>query len=197
MVRPVGRTCGELLLFYIPLVNQLGVEAFYWLVGCGLALARHNEATQAVLYKVCPCFVTHFETFILGDEALVGEANFSFLPCLCDFKDHLCILPLALVLCEVEIVVEDVPYHFLFGDELDDLDPAEVDVFVMIDIYAVELVGDAFYAFGPPSARVVDGGECFSGSLVYLEAGGEILLFHNFIFWVYKCFSEIKAIYCL
>lgn len=179
-VRPEGRTRGELLLFYIPLVNQLGVEAFYRLVGCGLALARHDEAPQAVLYKVCPCFVAHFEAFILRDEALVGESHFRFFTYPGNFEDHLCVFPLALVLCEVEIVVQDVPYHFLFGDELDDLDPAEVDVLVMIDVYAARLVGDAFYAFGPPSARVVDGGECFSGGLVYLEAGGKILLFHGF-----------------
>lgn len=128
-------------------MKQSLVKAVCFFGGCGLPLACRDEAPEAVLYKVRPCFVADIIAFILRDEALVSEANFR--PCAFpgNFKDHLRVFPFALVFYEVEIVVQDMPDHFLSGDELDDPDPAAMDVFVMIDVYAVELVGDAFDAF--------------------------------------------------
>ena len=174
-------------------LKQSLVKGICFFGRCGLPLACRNEVLKAVLYKVCPGFVAHFVAFIMRYEALVGEAQFRLPTSLSDLEDHLCINPLAFVLCEVEMVVQDVPDHFLFGDELDDLDPASVDVLVMIIVYAVELISDAFYALGPPCARVIDGGEYFSRSPVYQEGGGKILLFHILLFWVNGVFSETKA----
>jgi len=174
-------------------LKQSLVKAVYFFGGCGLSLACPDKVLKAVLYKVRPGFVAHFVAFIMRHEALVGEAHFCLLPFLSDPEDHLCVYPFALVLCEVEMVVQDVPDYLLFRDELDDLDPASMDVLIMIVVYAVELVGDALYIFGPPCTGIVDGGEYFPGSLVYQEGGGEILLFHDLLFWVNVVFSEIKA----
>ena len=174
-------------------LKQSLVKGICFFGRCGLSLACCNEALKAALYKVCPGFVAHFVAFIMRYEALVGEAQFRLPAFLSDLEDHLCINPLAFVLCEVEMVVQDVPDYLLFRDELDDLDPASMDVLIMIVVYAVELVGDALYIFGPPCTGIVDGGEYFPGSLVYQEGGGEILLFHDLLFWVNVVFSEIKA----
>jgi hypothetical protein len=184
----------ELLLFYIPLVNQLGVETFNGFMGCWLALACCDQAAQAVFYKMCPGFIANFVALILWNEPLVGKAQLRLFAFFRDLEDHLRVLPLFFVLCEVEVIIQYVPDYFLFGDEFGDPDLAKVNILVVIIVYTVELVGDTVDAFRPPSAWVVDRGEDFTGGLVYQDGSGEILFFHILIFLVNGIVSEIKAI---
>ena len=62
----------------------------------------------------------------------MSETDLRFLALSGDFKINFCALPLAFVLSEIEIVVQNTPDDFLARDEFGYFDRATMDVFVMI-----------------------------------------------------------------
>src|SRR5579863_3081333 len=68
----------------------------------GPALAGCNQTAQTAVHIGAPCVGAYIETLIRGNEALVGEADFRLVAVSGDFKHHLRVLPLGLVLSEIE-----------------------------------------------------------------------------------------------
>jgi len=71
----------------------------------------------------------------------VRKANFGFVTLLGNFKDNVSAIPLGLVRNKVEVVVQDMPYDFLAGDEFGDFECATVNVLVMVIKHGTEFAG--------------------------------------------------------
>jgi hypothetical protein len=76
----------------------------------------------------------------------VREANVGVVASLRDFKHNVSVLPLALVLHEVEVVVDNVPNHLFAWNKFRDSDSATVHVSVAI-LKFTEFVSPALNAF--------------------------------------------------
>ena len=77
----------------------------------------------------------------------MSEADLRFIALSGDFKTDFRALPLAFVLSEIEIVVQNMPDDFFAGDKSGYFDFATMDVFVPIRKLIAEFVGTAFNFF--------------------------------------------------
>ena len=87
-----------------------------------LTLARGNELAQAAGDVLTPGVRADIKALIGRHEPGVSESDLGLVAILRDIEDDVGTVPLSLVLDEVEVVVQDVPCHFLARHEFGDLE---------------------------------------------------------------------------
>src|SRR5262245_55905329 len=152
-------------------------RSFSLLPPVGLALTLGDQIAQAAVDVGGPGVRTDVVAFIGRDQAYVREANVGVVASLRDFKHNVSVLPLALVLHEVEVVVDNMPTDLFACNKFRDSDSATVHVSVVI-LKFTALVSPALNAFLPPSTNVVDRVEDFLARLVDRKRSGVVLITH-------------------
>src|SRR5882672_5491183 len=146
------------------------------LFGVGLTFSGRDQAPQAALDVRAPRARAGAVALVGGNQARVGEADLGLVALPGDVEGHARAVPLALVLDEIEVAVQDEPDDSLSRNQLRDLLLAVVDVLVPVGELTPELVGGAFDVSGPPSAHVGDGTEGLFRGLVDRKRGREVLI---------------------
>ena len=96
----------------------------------------------------------------------MGEAHFRLIGLLGYLENNFRAIPLGLIFGEIQVAVQDKPDDPLAGNQFSDPLFRIMDVFVPIRKLLAEFVGASFNFSLPPSANVIDGGECLFRSLV-------------------------------
>src|SRR5207248_6527593 len=95
-----------------------------------LAFAGGDQAPQAAVDVGTPGVGADLEALVFWDQTKVREANLCFAPLLGDLKTDFRVLPLGLVLSEIEVVIENTPDDFLARRQFGYLYAAAMGVFV-------------------------------------------------------------------
>src|SRR5215510_2064504 len=113
----------------------------------GLAFAGGNEVAQTGIYVLAPRVGADLVAFIGRRQPNVRKAKFGFAVLPADFKNDVGAGPLSLVLDEIKVVAQHVPYDFLARHKLGDFERGAMNVFSLIEKYRTELVGIALDGF--------------------------------------------------
>src|SRR5262249_39726279 len=112
-------------------------------------------------------------------QAFVSETDFGLRALLGDLEDDVRALPLALVFCEVNTGIQDVPDDLFPGHGFGDLLLGIVCAGDAVGELVAELLGVALHLSRPPSADIADGVEDSFRGLVHGEGGSEIVVLHR------------------
>ena len=93
------------------------------------AYAGGDEALQTATDVEAPCVRAHIEALVRRDQTRVSEADFGRAVLLEELEPDLGVLPLALVVDEIHVGVENPPDDLLAGNPLRHPDLGVVDVF--------------------------------------------------------------------
>src|SRR5436190_440051 len=86
-----------------------------------------------------------------------------------NFENYLRAYPFGFVLCEIKMVIKHQPNNFFGGNKFNDLQLADVNIFIVIEKLSIEFVSAAVNVFAPPPAHIIYSVEHFAGYAVNLN----------------------------